>query len=317
MNILIFSEYEPDDFLALWILVMRYASALVTLVITENSGETLQAKCEDAAHFFPSWKVLRGASSDKKRNFAKTVDAPDRFIESYNGLLEEAAPDIVFGLAPIRDIVHIVSSNPTYFSKTTAYFFGGFNFACLTSTRKDIDWSTFFEKHFEKVIVFEKNLIFEQDFNYSFTMESGPFMKLLWDQPAEDARAVRLRILITSWNRHIYEKMISDISPFEKLQAINKKNALRKLHLLKTIVNSPEQMVAADPIVSILADENIHLHSRPVSFVLNESGHFSYVYNPASTVFLFDASPYGTSWMDHDKAIHEEVESKMVSLFWG
>lgn len=312
-SLLIFSDYEPDDFLALWILSIIFK--IGTLVITENKSDVLQQKCMDAAYFFPNFKIYRGATSRTEFDFKKEGNITSTFPIYHSE--NQIPPSIVFGLSPIRDIKKISWENPNFFKGAQTFFYGGFNFATVISTMKEFDWTTWFQQTFARVVIFEKKTMFGK-FD-TFTRSSGPLLPTIIQHQQNSVYAKRFLSIIYTWNNHLHAKLLQDVNEYIEKHAKNGigigisnwDNIYRKIEIIKGIENDNYQVVAADPAVTVLYDEDIRsprLH--PISFVLKDDGIFEYVDVAFSKVYLFKA---------HDEAAtHSEVEQKITSLIlWG
>lgn len=333
---LIFSDYTPDGFLALWILSKRFSEGGV-LVITENDGATLQSKCEDASYWFPSFQVFRGVSSTEARPFMKAPAAP-LYIHSYD-FEEHDAPDILFGLAPIWDIYRIVAplpvktiweNNPnphgSYFAKTTAYFYGGLNFgsvmfkepehlrAMIQSSDPHGDyWKRFFDDHFLRTVVFEKQHAFGRENDGIFTSETGPLLDALYQAARRhDLKSLWLLDMNRTYNIHLYGKLRNQLPSFGDCHASNitKFDAFNAMKVMQSILRTSDEIIATNSLVAVLFDEPVD-SSRliPVNVYLHFGNYVEYgkPYVP-NNVFLF--KPKDVTGMN------KEVEGRIVNLLF-
>lgn len=290
MNILIFSDYEPDDFLTLMVLMFVHVKNLVTLVITENNHHTLQQKCMDAAHFFPTFHVMYGATSTKHYDFTRDSTSSERSFTKYYAK-NAVKPDRIYGIAPIRDIVDAVVDNPLVFVDAEVLFYGGFNFAEVVNTDHRVaDWTAFFSNSFKRVVVFE--LRFAIGSQFSFTQNNSQFLRTLIQHPTKSPQMQRLLTLIQAWNKHISSKTRSDlvsILPTSPLSTREWDNVERKIKINRNVDTDPYQLLAAD--VLLIMSEMIVDDLVPVSFVLGLDGRFEYKdVGMDSKVFLFRPS---------------------------
>lgn len=283
MNVLIFSDYEPDDFLALMLLALLHAADNVQLVITENKLGTLIAKCADAAHHFPTFRVLRGAESNVVYNFVWDRAVRDgKHIPIYDDKIDDVPIDRVYGLAPFRDLVRVVASYPDRFARTQAFLYGGFNFGKVTPP---VDWNAFCTA-FARVTIVESRVAFGEQF--TFTRDSGPLLPLVMAKAeAGNALAMRLISLASSWNAHLAVKMRTDIgavmlnslTPHGANVPIPWNDVLRKIDIARAIEADPHQILAADAIVALLASapDAFADELRPVILTWNKEGRVAYV----------------------------------------
>lgn len=329
-TVLVFTDYEPDDYLALLIIARLFKN--VTLVVTENNAEVRQKKCEDIKFFFPEFPVFRGTGSTKPYDFVKDAAAPENTFAEYD-FKQMDAPDIVFGIAPPRDMIAVTKVDPNYFKQSRVYFYGGFNFACVMDY--DVDLTTWFTDSFKSVVVFETRPSFGDRLNFNPT--SGPLIAFL-ESKSDDPKFKRFLELNEAWDAHILAKMIAKISAFQeerkdelpecmlpigaamlrdhlKSQIDKCENdakwffMIRSLDVVIAVSSGGHESVAADPVVVIMHDEPLDSpRLKPVVFTLPTPEKFVYESVEKSNLYLFD--PDG---IEAKHAAHDEVEQKIIN----
>lgn len=329
-DVLVYTDYEPDDFLAL--LIVRKLFNNVAVVVTENNSEVRQKKCEDLLFFFPEFAVFFGKGSTKEYNFLKNPAAPEVVMRGFD-YFETKAPKIVFGIAPPRDMIAVTEEMPDYFKESTVYFYGGFNFALVLDA--GVDLTKWFTESFKTIVVFETRNSFGDQLN--FNKNSGPLIPFL-ESKSDDRKIRRLLDLMEAWDNHIVNKKIKKIGDFQnkhselasfkipeqsfELRECMKSNTdmyesnndwlfmIRSVDVVVALGMGGHQTVAADPVAVIMYDEPLDSsRMMPALFTFPKPGKFEYQRVEKSNFYVF--KPEG---LEAQHAAHDEVEAKIVEI---
>lgn len=336
-EILVVTDWEPDDVLAAMILSKRFEGRL-TFVVSENDPVTIREKCFDIKYFFPHSEVFAGSTSEKVYNFKHNFSAKPIRIVPYadaDAPLPKK-PMMVFCLAPPRDLIAISMRDPYFFRNTIAFFYGGVNFAALRMHESFFDFGYWLGTAFLRAVVFETNFAYPH--SDKFTMTSGPLMKKLEDMAPENKYYKRMHQISYLWDSHIKKQRFESAQklllkyPNVFPQPIDIENRAQEymdrakegnlnpgdlielmgdLTVYEATKNLDYQMVAADSLVAALFEESDEPDSahdfKPVRFLAGERYH--YQSERGSKLLLYDP-------IDKEKA-RTDLETKIIEILFN
>lgn len=317
----VFTDYEPDDFMALMVLRAKYPHVHIHAIITENPADVLQAKYEDAKHFFGEhFTIWIGAPSNKKYAFAKDAAAPDLPpgpVFTAEGI---DAPDVLISLAPPRDVIRIATEKPGFFKNTVHHAYGSFNWSCVLDFESNpptgIMAPRWFQDTFKITYVTETLNVFEQS-HKTFNAHTSPeFIEYVKHRAETSSYFRRFVDLSTAWDAHARALNIAEIIkarhlfdglPADVFDDVNRDatpliehaveylkgehdakdvetmdDILRRLRIVKSM-QAGLQFVAADPVVVLMLHDSHLEFAQHVDFVF-EGKRFKYVPDETSTL---------------------------------
>jgi len=142
----VFTDAEPDDMVALYILSKTFKIGLIVV----NEGTALQAKAERVQKLYPDIPVECGWPSDKP---FEECTVPTRTYDTYD--IDNVTLDncLVIMLSPMTGLVQ---QNPIVFSQATLWVYGSFNFrSTMTSLQIDTAVMQSFLESFKQTYIYE------------------------------------------------------------------------------------------------------------------------------------------------------------------
>ena len=240
MSLVIFTDCEPDDMLALWILERRGYLDKAVIVVTENDEATLKRKAWLVRQHHQKVSVQIGSTSSRQRQLDETygeLDVP-RFAFGAD------APLYVIALAPPRDLMAQWRVHPHYFKTSELWAYGGFNFRELVLGGVDVVPML---KSFWRAHIFE-------------TFHAVGARNFIEETPAA---VPYLGKLARDWNRHIALDMQNELASNPRLAGVCDwaralkeipdltPSEVRCMKVLDVIAKYPTEIVAADPLVAV------------------------------------------------------------------
>lgn len=237
--LLIFTDVEPDDLLALWILDRRGLLGGATVVVTENDAGALRRKeaivaGRHATRGPGAITILAGATSARPRDFPR--DAPCGSGRPF--AWPDRAPPTILCLAPPRDLL---AAPAGYFRNTVLWAYGGFNFREVTRRGDEIPRLL---GGFARAHVFE-------------TRHVLPMASFFAEPPG----AANLEWHARHWNGQQRERLAEELGRAEEPARS------RIAAVIRTIDAYPAEVCAADPLVAafvgLTATRPCHLEFPP------------------------------------------------------
>lgn len=147
-DLYVFTDLEPDDYLALWIL-NKNGYNFSTIVVGEGKCVDQKARrtvryLTDPVFNISSPNILKGDQSDK--DFPKFDDSFELYKSDENFSLSNLKEYVQSGgtkiiiIKPPREFFHYIKTNPTelsFLSKTKCYLYGSFNMKSLDATENE------------------------------------------------------------------------------------------------------------------------------------------------------------------------------------
>lgn len=261
--ILILTDLEPDDILALYLLKKYIQNDTIIYVITGEGNLIKCNMCESILNIigYKNYIVFDGNKSEKEypKDIIDTYiyDKEQKYtfyldVSSIKGLIENFNNPLIIGLKPFTEIIKYIS----YISlkKSTFIVYGSFNFRCMLKDYNNETLANFINNSFKRVIIYESYYATgEKNSMNTYKMEKVNnkfFNKLL--KTVELWNIFILKDCIKSSKAYLDIMMkslvgIGGIGVYNNLDIILDKILNRNLKVVKTIIeNKNKQMVLAD-----------------------------------------------------------------------
>jgi len=205
--LLVLTDLEPDDVLALYILLKKVDKTFPMLVIVGEGNINKTGMVTSLLNLmcFNNFTVVQGSLNLHKdfpeaacRVFGNTSPSPDSnvSIEIEEFLTKYDSP-LIFGIKPFTELLDV---NPDLLAKCVLALYGGFNLRCMSFSVSKDDIAEFVNTSFKHVILYESFYAAGEQNSVNKTNAADLFNIML---KSKDPVLVGLVKLITIWNDHI------------------------------------------------------------------------------------------------------------------
>ncbi|AYV86502.1 MAG: hypothetical protein Sylvanvirus1_98 [Sylvanvirus sp.] len=275
-HLMILTDLEPDDLIALLLIKDKLAQAKsIMFVVGEGNAMLKAARMSVYVEMLElsNCSVIRGCSSDKEfeadglelfspEYIAHVRSRKDEYKVDFTKILtflKEKKP-FVLSLKPPRELIHLWKEDPTVFHGIVMAGYMSFNIRCL------------FQQHSHELVA-EFLHSFQRVFFYETFLATGE--KNSVDTVRSLPRCVKKQIQL--WNRHIQQECVETLNNCNLSAVVRERN----LKIIQNIEACPNQFVNADSglVLSLLLNVQDQIVGK-VKF--HETNHYSMV-NPTET----------------------------------
>jgi len=326
--LLILTDLEPDDVLAIYILRKRLDAAFPILVVL-GEGDLNKTGMADGLFTqlgFTNFKTIQGPYSNFEYysnyeypneaihifgdNVGKQFQA-NIYFEEIEKFLGEFVSPLILGIKPFTELLNV---DPTVLSKCVLAMYGGFNLRCMTNNCLEESVAKLINNAFKYVILYETFFVTGEQNSINKNNAPKLFETLVTSQDLVLRGIVKLMGI---WNDHIADECLKTISDvccdirrkwperqFKELKEHIDQIQKRHLKIVNSIVDAEStQMVLADfGLTALLVWDsvqfgevktgNISFDSMGYTIHTQEedepSTYVGPVYRPSRTPFLID-----------------------------